>query len=105
MPSVTCFSCGAQVAANPGALIRCPRCGNTGIAPVGPQAVVVHAPRPRRSILLAYVLWFFFGLFGVHRFYMGHTAMGIVYLLTGALCGLGWLLDLFLIPFSMGSDE
>ena len=46
-----------------------------------------------RSILVAVLLWFFLGLLGIHRFYLGHNGMGILYLFTGALCGLGWFID------------
>lgn len=51
-----------------------------------------------KSVGVAYLLWFFLGLFGVHRFYLGHTGMGCLYLLTGGFFGIGWLVDLFLIP-------
>lgn len=43
----------------------------------------------------AWVLLTFLGLIGVHRFYMGKWLTGLVFLLTGALCGLGWLYDLW----------
>lgn len=36
----------------------------------------------------------FTGLFGVHRFIDGSIGMGILYLLTGGLLGIGWLVDL-----------
>lgn len=52
----------------------------------------------RKSTIATYLLWFFFGLLGIHRFYLGHTGWGLVYLLTGGLVGIGWLVDLFLIP-------
>ena len=52
----------------------------------------------RRSTMLTYVLWFFFGFLGIHRFYLGHVGWGIAYLLTAAFGGIGWLIDLFLIP-------
>lgn len=51
-----------------------------------------------KSTLAAYVLWFFFGFFGIHRFYVGHTRWGVAYLLTLGLGGIGWIVDLFLIP-------
>ncbi len=46
-----------------------------------------------KSFTVAIILWFFFGLLGIHRFYLGHVGMGILYLLTGGLCGIGWLID------------
>ena len=47
---------------------------------------------------VAYLLWFFLGLLGVHKFYLRQTGWGIVYILTGGLFVVGWLLDLFTIP-------
>jgi TM2 domain-containing membrane protein YozV len=51
-----------------------------------------------RSVLVAYILWFFLGLLGVHRFYCGRVVSGLIWFLTGGLLGLGWLIDIFLIP-------
>jgi len=33
----------------------------------------------------------------MHRFYLGKIGSGILYLLTGQLLGIGWIVDLFLI--------
>ena len=50
------------------------------------------------STPLAYILWFFFGVFGVHRFYLGYIGTGILWACTAGLFGIGWLIDLVLIP-------
>jgi len=50
------------------------------------------------STVVGYLLWFFFGLIGVHRFYFGKRTTGVLWFLTGGLLGIGWLVDLFLIP-------
>jgi TM2 domain-containing membrane protein YozV len=46
-----------------------------------------------KSFLITAVLWFFLGIIGIHRFYLGHIGMGILYLCTAGLCGIGWLID------------
>ena len=50
------------------------------------------------KIVFAYVLWAFFGLFGVHRFFLGRWVSGLIYLFTGGILGIGWLIDFVLIP-------
>jgi TM2 domain-containing membrane protein YozV/predicted transcriptional regulator len=48
-----------------------------------------------KSKTTAYLLWFFFGWCSAHKFYLGKTGVGILYLLTGQLFGIGWIIDLF----------
>ena len=43
---------------------------------------------------LAWILLTFFGVFGVHRMYMGKWISGIIYLLTGGLFLIGYVYDL-----------
>ena len=49
------------------------------------------------ELLIAYLIWFFLGLFGGHRFYFGHFGLGVLYFLTGGFFIIGWIVDLFLI--------
>ena len=44
-----------------------------------------------------YILWLF-GFTGSHRFYYGKPLTGTVYFFTLGLLGIGWLIDLLLIP-------
>jgi TM2 domain-containing membrane protein YozV len=68
----------------------------------------------KKTALIAYLLWFFAGYLGAHRFYLGRTISGLIMLvlfllscvgmliLVGfiglAVIGLWWLIDGFLIP-------
>ncbi len=46
---------------------------------------------------IGYVLWLF-GFTGAHRFYYGKPVTGTIWFFTLGLLGIGWLIDLFLIP-------
>ena len=46
---------------------------------------------------LGYILWIF-GFTGSHRFYYGKPLTGTLYFLTLGILGIGWVIDLFLIP-------
>lgn len=48
---------------------------------------------PMHILLLALVG--FVGVAGVHRFYIEEIGMGVLYLLTGGLCVIGTIIDLF----------
>ncbi len=49
------------------------------------------------SIVIGYVLWIF-GFTGAHRFYYGKPISGCIWFFTLGLLGIGWLVDLVLIP-------
>ena len=49
------------------------------------------------SLLIGYVLWIV-GFLGAHRFYFGRPVSGTIYFFTLGLLGIGWIVDLFLMP-------
>jgi len=49
------------------------------------------------SVGIGYLLWIF-GFTGSHRFYYGKPMSGTIWFFTLGLLGIGWLIDLFLIP-------
>lgn len=59
-------------------------------------ATTVRGPATH-SKAVGYVLWIF-GFTGSHRFYFGKPISGTIWLFTGGLFLIGWLIDLFLIP-------
>ena len=103
----------------------CPRCGNHYFTNAcgncgfngmdsggGPQTVYVNntyntnngssQSNPNgygkaKDRTVALLLCIFLGTVGAHKFYEGNTGMGILYLFTGGLCGIGWLVDIFVI--------
>ena len=59
----------------------------------------------RDSRWVAFVLCFFFGILGIHRFYVGKVGTGLLYLFTGGLCGIGWLIDLIMTACGSFTDK
>ena len=49
------------------------------------------------SKAIGYLLWII-GFTGAHRFYYGKPVTGTIWFLTAGLLGVGWLIDIFLIP-------
>jgi len=49
------------------------------------------------SKVIGYFLWIF-GFLGAHRFYYGKQLTGALWFCTLGLLGIGWIVDLFLIP-------
>ncbi|PSJ23285.1 hypothetical protein CVH10_05005 [Halomonas sp. ND22Bw] len=55
------------------------------------------ASQDTHSKAIGYLLWLF-GFLGAHRFYYGKPVTGTIWFFTLGLLGIGWLIDLFLIP-------
>ena len=53
--------------------------------------------KPAQSKTTMALICFFLGYFGVHRFMMGHTGIGVLMLLTGGVCGILIWVDLIRI--------
>jgi len=49
------------------------------------------------SLGIGYLLWIF-GFMGAHRFYYGRPVSGTIWFFTLGLLGIGWLIDLVLMP-------
>jgi TM2 domain-containing membrane protein YozV len=58
-----------------------------------------------KSWLTTLLLCIFLGGLGIHRFYSGHIGLGILYLLTGGVFGIGWLVDLIMIATKSYKDK
>lgn len=68
------------------------RNSNTNVNAAG----MAYMNRPRNK-WAAFIICLFFGYFGAHKFYEGKITMGVIYLLTCGLCGIGWIVDIIII--------
>lgn len=57
----------------------------------------MNAANDTHSKTIGYILWIF-GFTGSHRFYFGKPVTGTIWFFTLGLLGIGWLIDVFLIP-------
>ena len=63
---------------------------------MGEQSVSIKMNMEGKNMLVAYLLWWFLGWAGVHRFYLGRVKSGITQLL---LFVLGWVTVYFVIGY------
>lgn len=118
-----CQNCGAAVRPDQ---LRCLYCGShlddrqaRPQAEQRPQTVVYniyHQEAPvyyaaafpgvsDKSRWVAFFLCWFLGGVGAHKFYLGKTGMGFLYLFTGGLFGIGWFIDFFSLLFGRAKDS
>lgn len=107
-----CKHCGAQIPAD---AVICVKCGcqvetvaqeqpnvvinNTNTnANTNTNTTVIAGGKPKNK-WVSFFLCLFLGYFGAHKFYEGKIGMGILYLCTAGLFGIGWLIDIFVILF------
>jgi TM2 domain/zinc-ribbon domain len=89
-----CERCGAQLLPD---AVYCGRCGHPIGSPYRRRGFDPYEPASAYSRLVALLLCFFLGYLGLHRFYVGKIGSGTLWLITGGLFGIGWLIDLILI--------
>ena len=98
-----CANCGNSVI---GTAIVCTSCGAALPSSLQPQARVQQERinSEQKDWLTTLLLCIFLGGFGIHRFYTGHTGIGVVQLLTGGGCGIWALIDLITIATGSYTD-
>lgn len=83
-----CSKCGAELHDD---AVICPKCG----CAVEGQGVLLG--KSEKKWITTFLLSFFLGAIGAHRFYVGRTGSGIAMLLTFGGLGIWTLIDLIVI--------
>lgn len=55
--------------------------------------------------VLEFIITFFFGIVGVHKFMKGQVGMGVLYIFTFGLFGIGWLYDVIVAAIKLGNTN
>ena len=108
--SLFCKHCGAKIAE---AAVICTHCGcQVEETPKVEQPnIVINNTNPNantninaamlgireRNKWIALALCFFLGFFGAHKFYEGKIGLGILYIFTGGLFGIGVIIDFIVL--------
>lgn len=66
---------------------------------------MVNTEGTTKRILPAFLLCFIFGVFGVHRFYVGKIGTGILMILTLGCFGIWTVIDLIMIIVGAFKDK
>jgi ribosomal protein L40E len=100
-----CENCGAVIDKE---AVVCPKCG-VALGDLKEQLLNKQLKKKEnsseKSRLVAILLCWFLGVFGVHRFYVGKIGTGILWLLTLGCLWVGVLVDLILIATGFFKDK
>ncbi len=108
-----CSECGKEIAKK---AVVCPHCGCQvdSMAKEQPSIVINNSNqnsnqnsnaggvvdgRKAKNKWTALVLLIFLGFFGAHKFYEDKIGMGVLYIFTGGLCGIGVIVDFWVLLF------
>ncbi len=69
------------------------------------ETTVMETEQSPKGFVPTLLLCFFFGIFGVHRFYVGKIGTGILMLLTLGGFGIWSLIDFIMIAVSSFKDK
>jgi TM2 domain-containing membrane protein YozV len=83
--------------------VVCPKCG-VALGELK-QKLKQKENASEKSRLVALLLCYFLGIFGIHRFYVKKVGSGILWLLTVGILGFGVIVDLILIAAGSFKDK
>ena len=95
-----CENCGELIDKE---AVVCPKCG-VALGELK-QRLQTKKEASEKSRLVALLLCWFLGVFGIHRFYVGKIGTGILWLLTVGIVGIGALIDLIMIAAGSFKDK